>query len=52
MHDVHTQEMEEILDDALDEHSKAGVEVGDTGFQCSDVPMGCLNLFYEESLCE
>ena len=40
------------MDGALDKHSKVGVEVGDAGFQSSDVPTDSLDLLHEESFCE
>ena len=52
MHDIHTQEVGKFLDGALDEHSKAGVEVGDIGFQSIDVLTDDLNLLHEKGLCE
>ena len=52
MQDIGAQEVGKFLDGALDEHLKAGVEVGDIGLQRSDVPTDCLNLFHEESLFE
>ena len=51
-HDVRAQEVGIFLDGALDEHSKADVEVGNIGFQYSDVLTDCLSLFHEQSLCK
>ena len=52
MHDVRAQYVGNFLDDALDEHLKAGVKVGNIGFQGIYVLADDLNLFHGKSLCE
>ena len=52
MHDISAQEVGEFLGGALNEHSKAGVEVGDACFQSSDVVIYFRYLFHKEFLCE
>ena len=52
MHDVRAQYVGNFLDDALDEHLKADVEVWNIGLQGFDVLMDDFNLFHEKGLCK
>ena len=52
MHDISVQLVGELLDSALDKHSKVGVQVRDAGFQSSSVTTDFLYLFGEDSPCE
>ena len=52
MHDVRAQEVGKFLDGALDEHSNAGVKVGNIGFEGIDVLEDDFNLFHGKVLCE
>ena len=52
VHDICAQEEGKFLDGALDKHLKAGVEVGEVGFQSSDVPTDTIYLLHEKFLCK